>query len=740
MGLEFGHRLGLPQALTAVPLSPLVGGYEDLVARQHALGLRHMGEALVDPGGRLRVLDGVYVSRAPRGWRRIDGAALRRSAADGPPAGELLLMLADLHDHDPTALRRVLLYQLIELLQSRPPDGRDAMALSLGVDPGEVAALVHAAGAQRRPDAAQRAAAEGLQDAWERRRLRHAARLASRLPPGGGPDPFLAERLRQIAALVGETDASLAAAHRLERQGDGEGAAGRYLQAARLAADSKRALRGLVRTHRPGGGAPGPLAVELLAAGPAQLTWADDGDITTWRVIRLDRSTDGRAPSVTEVRGRASGGSAQDPHPPLGAQVRYAVLPLRDGVVDGPPLVSAPLLVAPEVLGLRLADGRERVTAVWTTPAQAVAVRAVMTGPDGTEREIAAVDGGFTVHGLRTGPYRVRVSCRYRGTDGREVGSPGVEDTITVPTWPSPVLGLAATAGEGGVRFSWTGGEDAEVRLVEWPGGAPATGTELSLSSEDVPEPLPWPRAVPGVLVPPPGAVVRVTAVAVRGERAVAGPGVRIEVPHPVTALTAERIDGGLARVTFDWPADAGQVAVSVEQEGRRAEHRVARSVFLREGLHLPVGPSPARLTAQAVPRTTDATVVPPPAAAAQLPADVTIAYRVVPGSRRSLRRRPATVRISLSSPAGEPAGGLPEFVLVARPGTGSLPVRPRDPADGTTVLRLSGEELHRAGRVEREIATGACRPPYALRGFLLGGAAASVRLEEPSPATLVVR
>ncbi|MEV5240439.1 hypothetical protein AB0K89_15250 [Streptomyces cinnamoneus] len=723
-----------------MPLSPLVGCYQELVALQHALGLRYVGEGLVEPGGRLRVLDGVYVSRGPRGWRRIDGAALRRSAADGPATGELLLTLAGLHDNDPAALRRVLLYQLIELLQSRPPEGRDATALSLGVDPGEVAALVHAAGAQRRPDATQRAAAEGLQDAWERRRLRHAARLASRLPPDGGRDPFLAERLRQIAARVQETDAALAAAHRLERQGDKEDAAGCYLQVARLTADSARALRGLVRTHRPDRGAPGPLAVELLAAGPAELTWTDGGAGTTWRVIRLDRSTDRRAPSVTEVRGQVTGGYAQDPHPPLGAEVRYAALPLRDGVVDGPPLVSAPLLVAPEVSGLRLTDGRERISVTWTKPAHAVGVRAVLTEPDGAEREIATDDGGFTAHGLRTGPYRIRVSCRYRAADGREVGSPGVEDTVTVHPWPSPVLGLTATAGEGGARFSWTGGEDAEVRLVEWPGDAPATGTELHPSSSELPASLSWPQTVPGVLVPPPGTVVQVTALAVLGERAVAGPGVRIEAPHPVTALTAERTGGGLARLTFDWPADAGQVTVAVDQDGRRTEHRVARSVYLREGLHLPVGPSAVRLTAQAVPRTADATVVPPPAAAAVLPADVAIAYRVVPGARRPLRRKPVTVHVSLSSPAGEIVSGLPEFVLVARPGTGSPPVRPRDPADGTTVLRLSGEELHRAGRVEREIAAGACRPPYALRGFLLGGAAASVRLEEPSPATLVVR
>ncbi len=225
MGLEFGHRLGLPRALGALPLSPLVGCYQELVAQQRALGLRHIGEALVPSGGRLRVLDGVYVSRAPRGWNRVDGVALRQAAANNPAAGELLRRLADLHDRDPMALRRVLLYQLLDLLQSHPSGGRDALAASLGIDAGEATALAHAAKMRRPLDATQRTAAEALQDAWERGRLRRAARLASQLPTDGGRDPFLVQRLRQITARVQEADDVLATARRLEEDGDVEACA-----------------------------------------------------------------------------------------------------------------------------------------------------------------------------------------------------------------------------------------------------------------------------------------------------------------------------------------------------------------------------------------------------------------------------------------------------------------------------------------------------------------------------------
>ncbi|MCZ9338432.1 hypothetical protein NGM37_11660, partial [Streptomyces sp. TRM76130] len=67
--------------------------------------------------------------------------------------------------------------------------------------------------------------------------------------------------------------------------------------------------------------------------------------------------------------------------------------------------------------------------------------------------------------------------------------------------------------------------------------------------------------------------------------------------------------------------------------------------------------------------------------------------------------------------------------------------LRPRDASDGTTVLRIAGRDLSRhGGTVERELPASPVPAPYTLRGFLLGEHATAVRLEEPSPATLVVR
>ncbi|MEV5482594.1 MULTISPECIES: hypothetical protein [Streptomyces] len=738
VGLEFGHRLGLPGALSGLPLSPLVPRYQELVAHQRTLGLRHIGEVLLARGGCLRVLDGVYVRRAPRGWRRVDSAELRQLEAGQPGAEVLLRRLAELHDRNLMALRQVLLYQLIEILQDHPQGGRTDSVVSLGIDPGEANALVQAARTRLRLDPRQRRAAEDIEDAWERGRLRRAARLAAELPPDGGRDPYLIRRLAAIAARIRETDAALDGAYQCAREGEAEAAGDHFLRAAQLAGDCPHAIRGLIRMHRPAKGTPGTLRVDL-AGDSVTLAWPGDTGPLPWRIIRLTRSTAQRRTSLAEIDRQAEQAPPQDLQPPVGSQVRYAVFPLCDGEIAGPPLVSRALLIAPEVSGLRTADGRARIEATWTQPPGAVGVSVTVTGPDGRTSQIDAPDGGFTAPGLQTGQHRLRISCCYRTSDGDEVESPGVRARVTVHPWPSPVLDLTAEPQVGGVRFAWTGGEDAEVRLVEWPGEAPAPGTELPIPPPELPAPLPWKQTSAG-LVPPPGTLAWVTAVAVLGERAVTGPGLLVEAPAPVTALMVERTEGSLARVVFEWPGDAGQVNVVREQDGRRDEYRVTRTVFLREGLRIPVGPTTARIRVAPAARTVDAIVVPPARAESLLPADITIAYRILPATRRPLRRKPTTVRVALTSPAGEPATDLPEFVLVARSGDARSPARPRHPADGTTVLRLRGEELHRAGTVEREIPIGDCRPPYALRGFLVGGRAASVSLEEPSPATLVVR
>ncbi|MFE3720169.1 tetratricopeptide repeat protein [Streptomyces cyaneofuscatus] len=747
MGLEFGHNLGLRRALRGLPLSPLVPGYGRLVARQRALGLRHIGDALVERGRVLGVLDGVFEEGGARRRQHIGADRLRQlGAARGGAYGPLLAQLEAVQLRDPAALRRILLYQLVELLQAHPQGSEPATAVALGVCPQEAGPLVRVAAAHLRLDGEQRRAVEELADAWADGKVRRAAGLAALLPAGGGGDALLRRRLAEIAERVKEADDALDAAREAEKAGDARAAEDCMLRAARLASDCPRALLGLVRLHQPGKGDPAE-AREVLTVLPAPETVTvalspapPAADAANGRrVLRLTRVPGGPT-GITEITDLSPAGGWVDPSPPFGQEVRYAALPLRDGRIDGPPVVSDVLLVAPDVSGLRSTTGRGRIEATWTEPSGALGVRAQLVGPGGPVDGAAVRTGALTATGLGVGAYVLRVHCRYRSPDGAVIESAGAEHPVSVDPWPTPVDRLDATAAHGSVRFSWSGGDDADVRLVAWPAGPPEPGAELTDDpARPWPAPLPWKAGAGGGLVPPAGSVTRVSALAVLGPRAVAGPGLVVECPPAVAGARVERVGGGRARVTFDWPAEAGEVAATVEQDGAGTVHRVvARSTYVREGLYVDVAPSAFSLTLSAAPRTPDAVVVPPPGGAVRVPADIAVSYRIVPGARRALRRGPSLLRVTLSCP-GEVPDGLPEFVLVARSGNGRDPVRPRTPTDGTTLLRVGGGTLSPGSPVELPVPAG-LRPPYALRGFLLGEGAADVRLDEPSPTTLVVR
>ncbi|MER7466494.1 hypothetical protein [Streptomyces sp. NPDC097981] len=780
-GTEFGHALGRSRALSGLPAAPLVARYGELVCAQQALGLSHLGELLVPAGGWLRVLDGIFAVEGPGRRRHVGADALRalRASRTGAGAGaaELLDRLAGIQQRDPAALRRILLYQLVQLLHGHPRGDLPETATGFGVDPDEAAALVHAAAASPRLDPAQRAAAEGLEDEWRSGRVRAAARSAAVLPrAAAGGDPLLAGRLAGLAERVRAADALLDEAREHEDREDPEQAAAAYAQAARLAWDCPRAVRGLVRTHRPGDGDPGPLEAWPVPGGMALRRPPGADPDGTWRVVRLTRREPPATP-LPEVPGPLGAAPLTDRRAPLGRQVRYVALPGAGS--PAAPLISAPLLVAPEVAELRLADGRARIEASWVRPPGAAGVRVTLTGPRGRTVELGAPvaagpaapgtgPGGSTgagaaggagaggsahgstagggresarAEGLEPGTYLLRVRCRYRPDGirgGDEVLSPGIESPVTVHPWPAPVLTLAAAARDAGaLEFRWTGAAGADVRLVEWPGPAPAEGAELA--ADALPQALSWVDAA-GIAEPPPGTLATVSAVAVLGERALAGPGVTVEAPDAVTGLTVRRTTAGRAKVSFDWPDGAGRVTVAVTpgSGGGRTEHPVVRAVFLREGLELPVGPGAVRVTAYAAPRSAHAIAAAPrDGVQAFLAADVAIAYRVLPGPRRMLRRGPAVLRVTLLAPGGDPGSGLPDFVLVA--GTGGA-ARPHRPSDGDELCRVTGTELAASGTVEREIAPRAPGGPYAVRGFLLGGRAASVRLDEPSLTSLVVR
>ncbi|MGW5070895.1 tetratricopeptide repeat protein, partial [Streptomyces cyaneofuscatus] len=351
MGLEFGHNLGLRRALRGLPLSPLVPGYGRLVARQRALGLRHIGDALVERGRVLGVLDGVFEEGGARRRQHIGADRLRQlGAARGGAYGPLLAQLEAVQLQDPAALRRILLYQLVELLQAHPQGSDPATAVALGVCPQEAGPLVRVAAAHLRLDGEQRRAVEELADAWADGKVRRAAGLAALLPAGGGGDALLRGRLAEIAERVKEADDALDAAREAEKAGDARAAEDCMLRAARLASDCPRALLGLVRLHRAGKGGPAE-AREVLTVLPAPETVTvalspapPAADAANGRrVLRLTRVPGGPT-GITEITDASPAGGWVDPGPPFGHEVRYAALPLRDGRIDGPPVVSDVLL------------------------------------------------------------------------------------------------------------------------------------------------------------------------------------------------------------------------------------------------------------------------------------------------------------------------------------------------------------------------------------------------------------
>ncbi|MFB7514638.1 hypothetical protein [Streptomyces sp. NPDC056144] len=766
-----------------MPLAPLVPEYETLTRLQHTAGLRHFGQAVVGDGETLSFVDGLFVHVGPR-RRYVSESRLHDLAASRAPHAPLLRLLADIQARDAALLRRVLLHQLIALL--RDAGGR-LDAEELGLVPGESTILAQAVGTLPVLDARQRKAAESLGRLWEQRRLRTLTKAFASLGPAAlGADPALARLDARLGSRLGRCDRALAAARAAQQV---DAARTCYLEALRIAADDPAATRGLIHLERPRRGATAPLTARL-SEDRVLLSWPVR-DRRSWRAFRLTRGTDRQTVvPVTPAQPGARAAVAVDQDPQRGTLVRYAVFPLRDGVPDGPPLVSHPLLVAPEVEDLTVTDGPARLTARWTRPSRTDRVTAALRGPGGAvvaRQQVGAGVDTYTFTGLRPGAYTVEVVCHHP-----PVESPGVRADAVVHRWPEQVTALVAEPDpESGLRFRVRGGDGAEVRLVTWPEPVPAPGT--GLRTAELPAPLPWAAVgTPHPVEPPSAYTGPVVAVSVLGERAVVGPSVRVDVPAPVTGLRGIRETDGRVRLVFDWPPGAGAVEVAWEQNGSHERVRVSRSVFVREGLRLPTGPAAVHVSLRAAPREasapggnggsggstggggtsagprTTAVTLPyprtlpapgtratPVAASApddvvviarrtpallDLPGEVVVTFRLtVRRERRGLRKQPVGALVEVMVRGAGSSGPLPDFLLVGRTGDAAS-ARPRNPEDGDVLLRVSGDELAAAPDTLRELPGTLFRPPFALRAFLVGEGAADARLQEPALTTLVVR
>ena len=318
----------------------------------------------------------------------------------------------------------------------------------------------------------------------------------------------------------------------------------------------------------------------------AVLRFADEAPETTTEITRIDVA----APEARLL-------TAHDPAAPLGRVLRYAVLPLRGDRVAGVPRVTAPVLVAPDVEGLLTKPVPGGVQVHWRPHPAAVDIEVLRYDvPDvGAERGPHVVPcghRGLVDDALPPGIYTYRVSCGYPGPGGTVVRSPGVHVMARVDEWPTPVAEVAAELAGDRVVLGWRAPRRGWSTLVPWPGGPVEPGTDVSerfarLTAGDppggdaLPEPRPRPEDARDLLLevnPPVAGRLRMTAVSVLGDRAVAGPSVVVESPAPVKDLTVVRLARGRANAWFSWPEPAVLVEVGWHDGTRGDSRRVPRS------------------------------------------------------------------------------------------------------------------------------------------------------------------
>uniref|UniRef100_UPI0004C4F4C7 hypothetical protein n=1 Tax=Streptomyces sp. NRRL B-1347 TaxID=1476877 RepID=UPI0004C4F4C7 len=610
--------------LPALPQFPGMRGYAELRAALRDLGFRHAAGLLREPARRraaagvfgtlpqaetddgFRVLDGLWFPGRGGLWQRVDVPYVRqaqdawRTSADprALTAAAVVDTLETLARDDPMGLRRVVLWELCCLLKDRGPAEAGTATTAddvaaLGVHRSEARLLAAAVDAGFPADGPVRRAAEAVNDVWPGRRLRAAERVAEPLPRDPH-DHVLARLLGSLRARSTAVARLAARAGALEEHGDWHGAATAWLAALRQADDAPEIRTGLLRAAT-------ALADATAAPGRAPTTAAvDDRRVRlTWRPPRATASVtyqvlrfpDGTPERATELRAAAGGLTAEDARAPLGVALRYAVVPLRGGRVAGVPLVTAPVLIAPEPSGLAAVLVPDGVRLRWRPHPAATAVRVRRSTDGGAPRTVVPSEPDRLLDvPLPVGTHVYEVSCGYPGggPDGGTAWSPGARVTARVEEWPAPVTELTAHRAGDRVRLAWSAPERGESTLVPWPAGPVAPGADVSARFAAIGH-RPAPARELEVTAPP-GRRLRLTAVSALGGRAVAGPSVVVEHPRPIDDVTVRRIGAGRAEVRFSWPEPAVLARVAWDDGVRGEERSVARSTHRTAGGKVTVG------------------------------------------------------------------------------------------------------------------------------------------------------
>ncbi|MEU0694033.1 hypothetical protein ABZ349_08600 [Streptomyces niveus] len=665
-----------------LPQFPGMRGFAELDSVIRRLGFRHAADLLRGPAveagtsvfatlpkattdDSFRILDGLWFPARGRAWTRVDLRHIQETAerwrTSTDPRGGTAAALMDTMEtvvrDDPMGPRRIVLWQMCRELKDRSGGPTAEAAEALGVHSTDAAPLAAAVAAGFPGRGPVRDAAESINEVWPGDRLREALRIADLLP-SHPTDHVLANFLTRLNDRAAAVDRLMEEARRLRQLGELRAATVSWLAAVRRAADDDRALAGLLgaaalladERHSPDAPSPVDSTVRVSVERRAvTLRWTaarlprdtaragkDRGAPVSYRVLRFP---DGAPEQAAEVPYTDSSLSVLDLGAPIGRRVRYAVLPLRRGQLAGVPRVTGAVLLVPDVEEVRAVPVPDGVRLQWRAHPAARGFRAVRStarragGPDraGQPTDGVPVDGlpvpagrkGFVDRPLLPGTYLYEISCGYPavpdlpGDEGGLVWSPGLRVAATSVEWPSPVEDVTVRSLEGGtVTIDWRPPARGNGRLVEWPGLPMAPGDDVSGT--------PAARSAPGEgpvsVVPGARSRIRMTAVSVLGDRAVAGPSVLVERPGAVEDLTALRLAPGTTELRFRWPEPAVLVLVAWEQEGLRREIRVARSRYLAERrVEIPLTGRPCRIEVSAVPRP-DAVSIPTVPATTSLP------------------------------------------------------------------------------------------------------------------------
>lgn len=651
---------GLP--LPALPATPAMSGYRALRDALRKLSFRHAADALRAPvpaqstqalfgtlpkaatDDGFRVLDGLWFPARGGLWQRADRAYVRdcgeRWLASGHPratdAAAVVTVLESVLAEDPMGLRRIVLWELCCRLVDGTAKRRAeaahappsvAHAVALGVHHSEAGLLVNAVAAARFPAAgAARDAAETLADIWPGPLLREAERLAQQIPASPA-DHVLASLMGTLHARSAAVRQLTLTAQKLADRGDLRAAADAWLGALRQARDDLDAQAGLLRVaallaDEPSAPRESRVAAEVEDR-TVRLSWhAPSGgrDTVTYRVLRYP---DDAPESPVEVSAGSAGLTAVDPDPPAGRPLRYAVFPMLPHRIAGVPRVTAPVLITPDVAELRADAVPDGVRLRWRPDPAALQVSVVRTaaGEHGPGQRVFSEHEQLLDAPLAVGLYVYEVRCCYSGPTGRLVWSPGRTATARVERWPSPVEELAVRhLDDGRVRITWRPPARGEGHLVPWFAHPVPPGADVS---EHVGRLAPSDGAPPSCVdvLPPPRERLRMTAVSVLGDRAVAGPNVVVERQGEVRDLEVRRVAADRAELRFDWPEPAVLTLISWEDGVRGGERRVARSQHVSgRAVALQVSPAQCRFTVTALPRP-DAVAIGAPSARAVLPA-----------------------------------------------------------------------------------------------------------------------